>query len=753
MNGKQPRSPSAALRLASAAKDTVRRLSSISDEKYSFSTTSCEPYNTAWVAMVTKTYNGQKKWLFPECFYNLLETQAKDGSWAYHPKSKTQGVLGTAAALLALLKHLKEPLQVYDVSANELQKRVTLATESLRTQLQNWDDVQSTNHIGVEIITPALLAYLEQEDPSLRFQFPAHDVLQEMYEAKMARFKPEHLYQMKVSTAAHSLESFIGRIDFDRVTGHLWHGSMMASPSATAVYLMYASVWNDEAEGFLRHVLKAGAGHGGGGVPGTFPTSYFEYSWVVVTLLQGGFTVQDLGTEELGIIADHLERAFKEEGGIIGFAPRAPDADDTAKGLMCLHLMGRHVSPDQMIKVYEGRHHFTTFGSERDPSLTTNCHVLLALLQQPDTSQYHSQIIKTAGFICNYWWASEGNVRDKWHLSHLYPTMLLVEAFTELLNHPNSSALIETAGRQLLLRVRICLFQACLRTLLEQDEDGSWDGLPEQTSYAILALAEARKCSLFDGIASEVRSAIKRGARFLETRSIEPGDHSWISKAAYRVAFVAEAYELAALNAALLGEDATGAGRCPLMPSSMPKWETYARALKETPLFSDMPEWKIRASLIEGSLFAPLLYDPELEMCSHNANTAENKYIDMISFAWTCCNNRSRAFRSTKWLYEMMLASTRRLQADDFGDAVAATAVPNVSELHRLISTVFNKTYQVNKVPGSSINGQAKDLMAANNSNISEAHEKLQASLGRFAAHVIAHSSIAEGGCSDDAVL
>ncbi|KAK2035800.1 hypothetical protein LZ31DRAFT_636876 [Colletotrichum somersetense] len=753
MNRTQPKSPSAALHLASAAKDAVRRLSSISDEKYSFSTASCETYNTAWVAMVTKMSNGQKEWLFPECFYNLLGTQAKDGSWAYHPKSQTQGVLGTAAALLALLKHLKEPLQVYDVSADELQKRVALATESLRTQLQNWDDPQSTNHIGVEIITPALLAYLEQEDPSMRFQFPAQDVLQEMYGAKMARFKPEHLYEKRSLTAAHSLEAFIGIIDFDRVTGHLWHGSMMASPSATAVYLMYASVWNDEAEGFLRHVLKAGAGHGGGGVPGTFPTSYFEYSWVVVTLLQGGFTVQDLGTEELGIIADHLERAFKDEGGIIGFAPRAPDADDTAKGLMCLHMMGRHVSPDRMIKVYEGRDHFTTFGSERDPSLTTNCHVLLALLQQPDTSPYHSQIIKTASFICNYWWASEGYVRDKWHLSHLYPTMLLVEAFTELLNHPGSSVLIETSGRQLLWRVRICLFQACLRTLLEQDEDGSWDGLPEQTSYAILALAEAWKCSLFDGIASEVRSAINRGARFLQTRSTEPGDHSWISKAAYRVAFVAEAYELAALNVALLGRNATDAGRSPLMPSSMPKWEAYVRALKETPLFSDMPEWKLRASLIEGSLFAPLLCDPELEMRSRNANTAENKYIDKISFAWVCCNNRSRAFRSTKWLYEMMLASMRRRQADEFSDAVAATAVPYVSELHRLINTVFNNTHQMGKLSGSSINGHAKDLMAANHSSIAEAHEKLQSSLGRFVAHLIAHPTIVEGGSSDAAVL
>lgn len=95
-------------------------------------------------------------------------------------------------------------------------------------------------------------------------------------------------------------------------------------------------------------------------------------------------------------------------------APRAPDADDTAKGLLALDLLGRHLSPDRMIKVFEGRNHFTTFGSERDPSLTSNCHILLALLQQPDVAKYYPQIIKTANFVCEYWWSSDRRIRDKW---------------------------------------------------------------------------------------------------------------------------------------------------------------------------------------------------------------------------------------------------------------------------------------------------------------------------------------------------
>ncbi|TLS21077.1 uncharacterized protein PpBr36_10643 [Pyricularia pennisetigena] len=733
MSGTQPKASSAAPSLASSAKDVIRRLSSISHERYSFSTASCEPYNTAWVAMVTKQIDGQKQWLFPECFYNLVKTQAEDGSWAYHPQSKTTGVLGTAAALLALLKHLKEPLQIYDVSADEIRKRIVLATKSLKYQLQNWDDAQRTNHIGVEIITPSLLTYLEQEDPNIKFQFPAQAALQNMYDAKMACFKPEYLYERKVSTAAHSLEAFIGKIDFDRVSGHLWQGSMMASPSSTAVYLIYASVWDDEAEGFLRHVVKAGSGHGDGGVPGTFPTSYFEYSWSVVTLLQSGFSVEDLGPNELRIIADYLEAGFEQDGGIIGFAPRVPDADDTAKGLIALSLMGRHISPNQMIKVFEGRHHFTTFGSERDPSLTSNCHVLLALLRQPNVSQYYPQITKTSTFICEYWWTSQGRVRDKWHLSYIYPTMLMIEAFTELLYHlDNSNALLETTGQNLLWRARICLFQSCLRTLLEQDENGSWESLPEQTSYAILALAVAQKCSLFEGISGQLQTAIDRGARFLETRKVGSGEQSWTSKAAYRVAFVAEAYELAALNARAQGRKGTGVGLDAVMPLSEPKFQIYMEILKKTPLISDIPEWKLKASLLESSLFVPLLRDHCDELKS-----ADDKCLDMIPFTWVNFNNTSHSYLPTARLYEMMLSSLQSARDNQLCKAGVPSAIPDVLELRQLMDAVVKQTPQLEESHTASTNGHAVDQPAINGSGISGTHEKFEALMGRFVAHVL----------------
>lgn len=267
--------------LASAARSLIKRLCESHHGQYGLSTTSCQVYDTAWVAMVGKTTGSTKKWLFPESFHYLLKTQSDDGSWGTHPATKTAGILDTAAALLALLKHLKEPLQIHDVPSNDIRRRIGRASNSLRAQLATWDDVSETNHIGVEIIVPSLLAYLEKEDARLAFDFPCKKVLKRMNEEKLSRFRPESLYGNKPSSAIHSLEAFLGKIDFDRVSHHLFNGSMLASPSSTAAYLIEASHWDDEAEKYLRHIGEAGSGHGDGGIPGTFPTTHFEISWVV----------------------------------------------------------------------------------------------------------------------------------------------------------------------------------------------------------------------------------------------------------------------------------------------------------------------------------------------------------------------------------------------------------------------------------------------------------------------------------------
>lgn len=61
-------------------------------------------YDTAWLAMIQKpAYSGV--WLFPECFDYVLEQQLPCGAWDSYA-TPTDGILNTAASLLALKKHL-----------------------------------------------------------------------------------------------------------------------------------------------------------------------------------------------------------------------------------------------------------------------------------------------------------------------------------------------------------------------------------------------------------------------------------------------------------------------------------------------------------------------------------------------------------------------------------------------------------------------------------------------------------------------
>jgi hypothetical protein len=257
-------------------------------ETYGFGSMSCAIYDTAWVAMVTKTIHvpsggNTKIWLFPESFRYLLDTQSEDGSWdAAGCATSVDSILNTAAPLLALKRHLSEPLQLdtqdddlYSPREhNNLENRVSRARNALQSRLQAWDVAQS-NSVGFEIIIPAVLELLEVE--GLVFNFEGKSELIAIREAKMARFKPEYLYGEQRLSAVHSLEAFVGKINFDKVAHHCSQGAMMGSPSSTAAYLMYATHWNDDAENYLRHVV---GGSRGGGAPSAYPSTHFEYTWV-----------------------------------------------------------------------------------------------------------------------------------------------------------------------------------------------------------------------------------------------------------------------------------------------------------------------------------------------------------------------------------------------------------------------------------------------------------------------------------------
>lgn len=261
--------------LSTQAKALLQRVLGRRDPFYGFGGMSCTVYDTAWVSMVTEMSHGVKQWLFPESFHYIISTQLENGGWEA-TTSQTDGILNTASSLYSLIKHAREPLQIRQISDDELRERVERAVTALQSQLTEWD-VLASSQVGFEVIIPSLLELLENE--GYMFEFGDRAELFRLRATKLKYFTPELLYGKSKLSIIHSLESFIGKVDFNKVAHHKVHGSMMASPSSTAAYLMNISTEDNEAKAYLQHVVNASPNRDGG-VPSAYPSTYFEYTWV-----------------------------------------------------------------------------------------------------------------------------------------------------------------------------------------------------------------------------------------------------------------------------------------------------------------------------------------------------------------------------------------------------------------------------------------------------------------------------------------
>ncbi|KAM5456799.1 hypothetical protein MaudCBS49596_001040 [Microsporum audouinii] len=679
-------SPAKTFDLSTQASKLVGRLFSGQNDQVGFMT--CAVYDTAWVSMITKDSPEGPQWLFPECFNYLLQSQTEGQGWE-SVEPGIDGILNTGAALLALVAHCKQRLQITSPSDDELRRRIVSATASLKDQLEAWD-VASADRVGFEILLPSILRLLEREN--LTFDFPGRPALMKLNQTKLSKLKPEFLYSKQKTTALHSLEAFVGMIDFDKVSHHKQSGAFMASPSSTAAYLMYSSSWDNEAEEYLCNVIRNGAGQGNGGVPSAFPSTYFEMTWVLTTLLENSFTVSDIGEKQAQCAAVFLKKAIEEHSGLLGFACNLEaDADDTAKALLALSILGDHTSPTGLLKEFECETHFRTYKGERNASFSANCNVLLALLSQPNPSLYTSQIEKATKFLCNMWWESDTFIEDKWSVSPYYPYMLLTEALSKLLAVWDSGNLPSFPKTLIRDRVLISIYQALIRTLQKQNPDGSWGhrGSREETSYAILTVLNACCIPHLDSLFPVIDTSIDNGRQFLELHSGEAPDPLWIEKVTYGSAVLCESYVLAALKSHHKREQALANIRS-LVDVPEKSVKKYVAFYSSLPLFSGMEPWKVRAALIEAYLFLPQLRQIRLDVFPRT-HMEEDKYFEYIPFTWTGNSNHNNTFLPTKTLRDMMILSFLNYQADEYMEAVVGRYFGTENEaIISLIDDIFS---------------------------------------------------------------
>ncbi|GAW15641.1 hypothetical protein ANO14919_050600 [Xylariales sp. No.14919] len=660
-------------------------------------------YDTAWMARI-RLPGDRFRLLFPECFAYLLETQSPDGGWTAHG-SQVDRILNTMASLVALKGHQVATEEIGDTgTSGHLSGRISNAERFLKLQLEEWD-VTSSVHVGTEILVPALLETLEKS--GTMFEFRGRNLLMKWNQKKLRKFSPEILYSSNRTTLVHSLESFVGKIDFDRVAHHLdQRNSMMASPAATAAYLMNVSTWDRGVEAYLRTVVKNTSTKSSGGVPGAFPSSTFELTWIVSTLLKANPYADLFELPELLQISALLQSQFDSQDGLVGFDSGVlADADDTAKIILTLTLLSRTPSPEKMNSHFEADDHFRTYIHEANGSFSTNCNVLDALLHCTNPATYLSQIIKISQFLCREF--DSGTISDKWNLSETYSLMLLSQAFVKLFQRWDEGMLSDLPQELISEQMPIVLLQVMMRTLQGQQKDGSWifgSASRETTAYAVFTLKVLGSLPWFVRFEPQTKSAIHSGLAYLVLNKAlwdEP-EYIWVAKVTYALPPVSRAYIIAALSANAPYKWTEKALTIVNLPTEVVRH--IAGFFSTLPMFHQDESW-----VLEGDAALGYLYQPRLSRAISSIFPqrpgASNKYLEYIPFTWIATNRRQNHPLSNSVLRDMMLISLHIYQLDEFMETLLDRGTQ--LEYNEDVRFILQELCQFNP-DGSTANGEIR---------------------------------------------
>ncbi|KAL9100074.1 MAG: hypothetical protein Q9163_004515 [Psora crenata] len=645
-------------------------------------------YDTAWLSMISKKEGGVECWLFPESFQYLLSQQLPNGGWESYA-TEEDGMLNSLTALLALTRH--RGITDADSSAVGLQDAIQSAISYLEASLQKVD-LDGSLPVGFEIVIPALLAMLENE--SVHLSFPAKDSLLAINEVKMEAFHPDLLYGTTETTLLHSLEALIGKIDFNRIRHRKICGSMMASPASTAAYLMNVCPWDEEAEFYLRKAVREGPGQGNGAVPSVFPTPVFETSWVISTLFQGGFSNETLGQESLESIASYLEQHYHAQSGLLGFAPLIQaDADDSAKTILSLNLLGRPVHAKSLTEHFRSNNsHFRTYLGERDASFSANCNVLRALLEAPGAQDHIADIKNIADFLCESWWS--GAIQDKWNISSQYSMMLLAEALVRLLELWDQGQISQLPNALLRDRLPVTLLQILNRTLMGQSlsSSGEPDQPLEPMAYAVLTLKALSSLPWVGNLLEEVLLRMEQSQRFLREcgSSWNKPQYLWVEKVTYGSPFLSEAYYLAAIHRTKKTRIWTEEAKSLVQIAPKEKKEVTHLFCKLQCFLSE-PLWKIQACVLEGLAFLPQLRISHRNVLD-GEQSAKNEYLKFIPCTWVVVNNIQELSLDTYLLWDMMVLTLCNFRVDEYMETtIARLSETDLKEAKTVIQTLCNE--------------------------------------------------------------
>ncbi|RYC57816.1 hypothetical protein CHU98_g8400 [Xylaria longipes] len=639
--------------ISSQAGTLMRKIISQCTSRLDFGSTSSSIYDTAWVSMIPSPLP-QSAWAFPECFQFVLATQLSTGAWPSY-SSIWVGILNTAASLLALKKH-------WNLTPNaDWSLRRGNAERELKSMLETLD-VVTTDQVGYELLVFKHLCLLRDEGIDL--QFSSWDALSTLYDLKLNTIPISLVYKQQ-TTLLHSLEVFIGIIDFDEVRH--WreeNGSMLGSPASTAAYLIHSSVWDCESESYLKAVLREGSGQGNGSVPCAWPTTIFETSWVITTLACVGLPVTEFESDPVSTM---LEKSLVAKA-----TTSLLDTDNTAKAITALAYLRKSASLDPLLRAYEDETCFQTYLGERSSSVSVKSNILVCLLTQNNPARFSAQITKILIFICGQ--SIQGVIHERCNVHRLHWEMLISQSMA-LLYAPEHQELLRdilTSNAELGEDMPQISLHVLIDIVSSQEVDGSWDNICEVTAYGVLTLSFLSKLPWIQSkadIIERIRVSMEAGKSYLMTHRAQwsVGRHLWIEKVTYASNVLSEAFCIAAAYTALTTRPANTLVSGPRLFCQYPDQRLQAaqNLVQATPLFRTASSFVLCVAELQARYSLPFLKRQRLNIFPRDG-MSKDTYLTIIPLTWTSCQAINTGLVDLGVLRDMMVLSMLNYQVDEF---------------------------------------------------------------------------------------
>lgn len=400
--------------------------------------------------------------------------------------------------------------------------------------------------------------------------------------------------------------------------------------------------------------------------------------------------MEGLEAHQVSTLSTFLAGHIEKQNGVVGFAPGVlEDADDTARVILTLQLLGKDVDLGPMIECFESDMCFKTYELEQNPSFSANCNVLLALLESKYVDQYSIQIEKTLCFLLLQW--GSGDVIDKWNLSTQYSSMLLSGALLRLIEKWNEGDLQQLPVSLIKHQLPIALCRILSNILNEQRENGSWLGSVEITAYCVLTVSRCLSLPWTAKLRDILVGRLSQGRSFIMSRQQEclGSDYLWVEKVTYGSPWLRKAYCSSALHAPF--EQRVWCEKiieCFSLPEAENKKMRHLFSI--LPLFKSSPLVSIDLAFLEADRFSQRLKEERHIVFPRDVMPmTEDKYLEYIPVIWTTCNQIGCHALSTDNLWSMLILSMLNYQIDEYMESVVVHLEKPSIQL--LLSTIFDE--------------------------------------------------------------